>query len=126
MIEDQLAAAGLECGQIRIDCIDDGSDFFVNDLVMPVVGAVTGGLDFSNFFLPLSSNVTANSLAAARAQGAVLAYGNFITVAVNFVIIAFVLFLIVRAINAARAGASHALSRYRRPISAGRDDSSAG
>lgn len=93
-------------------------DSFVNDLVMPVVGAVTGGLDFSNFFLPLSSNVTANSLAAARAQGAVLAYGNFITVAVNFVIIAFVLFLIVRAINAARAPAPAAAAPAPAPASA--------
>ena len=71
----------------------------VNDLIMPVIGAITGGIDFSNNFVPLSSSVTAETLSAAREQGAVLAYGNFITVVVNFLIIAFVLFLLVRMIN---------------------------
>jgi len=71
----------------------------VNDLIMPVIGAITGGIDFSNVFLPLSSSVTAETLPAAREQGAVLAYGNFITVVVNFLIIAFILFLLVRMIN---------------------------
>ncbi|MBB3976164.1 large conductance mechanosensitive channel [Rhizobium azooxidifex] len=75
----------------------------VNDLVMPIVGALTGGgFDFSNYFLPLSSNVTANSLAAAREQGAVLAYGNFITVAINFIILAWIIFLMVKAVNRIR------------------------
>ena len=71
-------------------------DSLVNDIFMPVIGAITGGLDFSNYFLPLSSTVTADTLPAAREQGAVLAYGNFLTVAVNFAIVAFVLFLLVR------------------------------
>ena len=71
----------------------------VNDLIMPVIGAITGGIDFSNVFLPLASSVTAETLPAAREQGAVLAYGNFITVVVNFLIIAFILFLLVRMIN---------------------------
>ena len=72
----------------------------VNDLVMPIVGALTGGgFDFSNYFLPLSANVTATSLAAAREQGAVFAYGNFITVAINFIILAFIIFIMVRQIN---------------------------
>ena len=70
----------------------------VEDIIMPVIGAVTGGLDFSNYFLPLSKAVTANSLGEARKQGAVFAWGDFLTVAVNFLIIAFVLFLLVRAI----------------------------
>ncbi len=70
----------------------------VEDIIMPVIGAITGGLDFSNYFLPLSKAVTANSLADARKQGAVFAWGDFLTVAVNFLIIAFVLFLLVRAI----------------------------
>jgi large conductance mechanosensitive channel len=74
-------------------------DSLVNDLIMPVIGAI-GGLDFSNYFLGLSKAVDASSLAEARRQGAVLAYGNFITVVVNFLIVAFVLFLIVRAMNA--------------------------
>ncbi len=69
---------------------------------MPVIGAITGGLDFSNYYLPLSSSVTAETLPAAREQGAVLAYGNFLTVAVNFLIVAFILFLVVRALNTVR------------------------
>jgi large conductance mechanosensitive channel len=71
----------------------------VADIIMPIVGAVTGGLDFSNYFLPLSSKVTADSLVEAKKQGAVLAWGNFLTLIINFVIIAFVLFLIIRAMN---------------------------
>src|SRR5690606_39930659 len=65
----------------------------VADLFMPIVGAVTGGLDFSNYFIALSSGVTADTLEEARKQGAVFAWGNFLTVAINFLIIAWVLFL---------------------------------
>ncbi len=72
----------------------------VSDVLMPIIGAVTGGLDFSNYFIPLSKNVTATALADARKQGAVLAYGNFITLTINFLIIAGVLFLLIRAVNA--------------------------
>ncbi|MCB8822762.1 large conductance mechanosensitive channel protein MscL [Microvirga rosea] len=71
----------------------------VGDIFMPIIGAISGGLDFSNYFVPLSKNVTALSLPEAKAQGAVLAWGNFITVAINFAIIAFILFLVVKAIN---------------------------
>jgi large conductance mechanosensitive channel len=71
----------------------------VGDIIMPVIGAVTGGLDFSNYFIPLSAKVTATSLAEAKKQGAVLAYGNFLTVTLNFMIIAFVLFLVIRALG---------------------------
>jgi large conductance mechanosensitive channel len=71
----------------------------VADIFMPMVGAVAGGLDFSNYFIPLSKEVTASSLADAKKQGAVLAYGAFITVAINFIIIAFILFMVVRLIN---------------------------
>jgi large conductance mechanosensitive channel len=71
----------------------------VADIIMPVVGAVTGGLDFSNYFVPLSKSVTANALADAKKQGAVLAYGNFLTIVINFLIIAWVLFMVVRGIN---------------------------
>ena len=53
----------------------------VGDIIMPIIGAVTGGLDFSNYFMPLSSKVTATSLADAKKQGAVLAWGNFLTLA---------------------------------------------
>ena len=62
---------------------------------MPVIGAVTGGLDF----FPLSKSVTSPVLSEAKKQGPVIGWGNFLTVAVNFLIIAFVLFLVVRAIN---------------------------
>jgi large conductance mechanosensitive channel len=71
----------------------------VNDIIMPVVGAVTGGLDFSNYFIALSNNVTATAYLDAKKQGAVIGYGQFLTVALNFTIIAFVLFLIIRAMN---------------------------
>jgi large conductance mechanosensitive channel len=71
----------------------------VGDIIMPVIGAATGGLDFSNHFLALSSKVTATALADARKQGAVLAWGSFLTLIINFLIIAFALFLVVKAIN---------------------------
>jgi large conductance mechanosensitive channel len=71
----------------------------VDDIIMPVVGAIFGGFDFSNYFLPLSSEVTANTLAAAREQGAVFAYGSFLTVLINFLILAWIIFLIVKAVN---------------------------
>ena len=71
----------------------------VGDIVMPLLGAVTGGLDFSNYFLPLSHQVTAGTLAEAKKQGAVLAWGSFLTIIINFIIIAFVLFLAIRGIS---------------------------
>jgi large conductance mechanosensitive channel len=71
----------------------------VGDIIMPIVGAIFGGLDFSNMFAPLASGVTATTLDAAKEQGAVLAYGNFITAVVNFLIIAFILFMIIRMAN---------------------------
>lgn len=74
-------------------------DSLVNDVIMPVIGAVTGGLDFSNYFTPLSHNVTSHVLVDAKRQGAVLAWGNFATIVLNLLIVAFVLFLVVRAIN---------------------------
>jgi large conductance mechanosensitive channel len=71
----------------------------VGDILMPAVGSITGGLDFSNYFLPLSSKVTADSLVEAKKQGAVLAWGNFLTITINFLIVAWVLFLIVKVVN---------------------------
>jgi large conductance mechanosensitive channel len=71
----------------------------VDDLIMPIVSLLAGGLDFNNYFVGLSSNVTATSLAAAREQGAVFAYGSFITVLINFLIIAFILFQLVKVSN---------------------------
>jgi len=71
----------------------------VADIIMPVVGAITGGIDFSNYFLPLSAKVTAATLAEAKKQGAVLAWGNFVTLVINFIIIAWVLFLVIRGMS---------------------------
>ncbi|GHD14617.1 large conductance mechanosensitive channel protein MscL [Tianweitania populi] len=71
----------------------------VDDIIMPIIGAIFGGFDFSNYFLPLSSAVNAPTLAQAREQGAVFAYGSFITVVINFLILAFIIFLMVKAVN---------------------------
>ena len=70
----------------------------VGDIFMPIIGSL-GGLDFSNYFLPLSKSVSAISLMDARKQGPVLAWGNFVTMAINFLIIAWVLFMVVKGIN---------------------------
>ena len=77
-------------------------DSLVGDIFMPIIGAVTGGLDFSNYFTALSGNVTAGSLDEAKKQGAVLGWGNFITVTINFIIIAWILFLLVKGMNRLR------------------------
>ena len=72
----------------------------VGDIIMPVIGAISGGLDFSNYYLPLSAKVQSGlSYADAKKQGAVLGWGQFLTVALNFLIIAWVLFLAIRGIN---------------------------
>jgi large conductance mechanosensitive channel len=71
----------------------------VGDIIMPIVGSITGGLDFSNYFTPLSAKVTATALVDAKKQGAVLAWGNFLTLVINFLIIAWVLFLCIKGIN---------------------------
>ena len=71
----------------------------VGDIIMRIIGAVTGGRDVSNYFTPLSKAVSAGNLADAKKQGAVLAWGNFLTLTLNFIIIAFVLFLVIRAMN---------------------------
>src|ERR1700730_10697997 len=71
----------------------------VRAICTPLIGAVTGGLDFSNYFIPLSSKVTVTSLAEAKKQGAVLAWGSFLTILINFIIIAWILFLIVKLMN---------------------------
>jgi len=73
-------------------------DSVVNDLIMPLVGRVVGGLDFSNYFIPLAGQ-TATTLAEAKKAGAVFAYGNFLTVALNFVILALIIFMMVKQIN---------------------------
>jgi large conductance mechanosensitive channel len=77
-------------------------DALVADMIMPVVGALVGGFDFSNYFVPLKKSVTAATLAEAKKQGAVLAWGNFVTICINFLIIAWVLFLAVKGMNRLR------------------------
>jgi large conductance mechanosensitive channel len=72
----------------------------VNDIIMPLIGAITGGLDFSNYYTALSSKVQPGlSYVDAKKQGAVLGWGQFLTVAINFLIIAWVLFLAIKGIN---------------------------
>jgi large conductance mechanosensitive channel len=71
----------------------------VGDIIMPLIGRVTGNLDFSNYFLPLTDKVNATNLADAKKQGAVLAYGSFLTLVVNFLIVAAALFLVIRTMN---------------------------
>jgi large conductance mechanosensitive channel len=73
-------------------------DSIVGDVIMPIVSKVFGGLDFSNYFIPLVGQ-TATTLAEARKAGAVLAYGSFITVSLNFLILAFIIFIMVKQIN---------------------------
>lgn len=75
-------------------------DSLVADVIMPIVGAVTGGLDFSNYYFALSSKVQPGlAYADAKKAGAVLGWGQFLTFVVNFLIVAFVLFLVVQAMN---------------------------
>ena len=73
-------------------------DSIVKDLIMPLVGRVLGGLDFNNYYVALAGQ-TATNLADAKKAGAVFAYGSFITVAINFAILAFIIFLMVKQIN---------------------------
>jgi large conductance mechanosensitive channel len=74
-------------------------DGIVNWLIMPIVGALSGGLNFDNYFLPLNSAVNATNFADATKQGAVIGYGAFITVLINFLIVAFILFQLVKMSN---------------------------
>ena len=77
-------------------------DSIVADLIMPIIGRIFGGLDFSSYYVPLAGQAYGLPLAEAKKLGAVLAYGNFLTALVNFVILAFIIFLMVRQINRLR------------------------
>ncbi|MFC4174393.1 large conductance mechanosensitive channel protein MscL [Microvirga sp. GCM10011540] len=77
-------------------------DSLVGDIFMPIIGAITGGLDFSNYFTPLAEGVTSQTLEQAKTQGAVLAWGSFLTVTLNFVVVAWILFLVVKGMNRLR------------------------
>jgi large conductance mechanosensitive channel len=72
---------------------------FIEDIVMPIVGALFGGLDFSNYYIGLAGQAAGLTLEEAKKTGAVLSYGNFITVAVNFLILAFIIFMMVKQMN---------------------------
>jgi len=74
-------------------------DSIVNDLIMPLIGKVTGGLDFSNYYIGLNGQPAGLPLAEAKKAGAVFAYGNFITVLISFVILAFIIFMMIKQIN---------------------------
>ena len=73
-------------------------DSIVGDLIMPIVGKIFGGLDFNNYFIALSGQ-TANTLVEAKKAGAVFAYGSFITILINFLILAFIIFMMVKQMN---------------------------
>ena len=84
-------------------------DSLVSDVIMPIIGAITGGLDFSNYYIPLSAAIQGHpAYADAKKAGAVLGYGSFITAVINFLIIAFVLFLAIKQIEKLKAPASAA------------------
>lgn len=74
-------------------------DSLVADIVMPIVGKIFGGLDFANYYFPLNGQSSTLSLIEAKKAGAVLAYGNFITISLNFIILAFIIFQMVRLFN---------------------------
>jgi large conductance mechanosensitive channel len=74
-------------------------DSVVGDLIMPIVGKIFGGLDFSNMYIALNNQASGLALAEAKKAGAVFAYGNFITILINFVILAFIIFLMVKQMN---------------------------
>lgn len=74
-------------------------DSLVNDIIMPIVGKIFGGLDFSNMYVPLNGQEMGLALVEAKKAGAVLAYGNFISIVLNFIILAFVIFQMVKAVN---------------------------
>ena len=78
-------------------------DSLVADLIMPFVSLVFGGLDFANYYLPLAGQAASLTLAEAKKLGAVFAYGSFVTVTLNFFILAFVIFVMVRQINRLKA-----------------------
>ncbi|SHH40358.1 large conductance mechanosensitive channel [Massilia sp. CF038] len=74
-------------------------DSLVADVIMPPIGLLFGGLDFASYYLPLNGQAMGLSLAEAKKLGAVLAYGNFFTVLLNFIILAFVIFQMIRLMN---------------------------
>lgn len=81
----------------------------VEDLIMPPIGKALGNLDFTNLYMPLSDKITPGlALADAKKLGPVFAYGNFLTVTINFLIVAFCIFLLVKGINKMKKPAPNA------------------
>ncbi len=74
-------------------------DSLVNDIIMPIIGKIFGGLDFSNMYIPLNGQAMGLALVEAKKAGGVLAYGNFISIVINFIILAFVIFQMVKMVN---------------------------
>lgn len=74
-------------------------DSLVGDIIMPIIGKIFGGLDFSNMYIPLNGQEIGMALVEAKKAGAVIAYGNFITIVLNFIILAFIIFQMVRMMN---------------------------
>jgi large conductance mechanosensitive channel len=74
-------------------------DSIVGDLIMPIISKIFGGLDFSSYYIGLAGQAAGLPLAEAKKAGAVLAYGNFITIALNFIILAFIIFMMVKQMN---------------------------
>lgn len=74
-------------------------DSLVQDIIMPVVGKILGGLDFTSYYIPLNHQDPHLPLAEAKKLGAVLAYGNFLTILLNFLLLAFIIFQLIRFIN---------------------------
>jgi large conductance mechanosensitive channel len=77
-------------------------DSIVQDLIMPVISKLIGGLDFNNYYLPLNHQGTQLTLAEAKKAGAVFAYGSFLTILINFLILAFIIFQMVRILQKAK------------------------
>lgn len=86
-------------------------DSMVNDLIMPLIGKVTGGLDFSNYYIGLNGQPSGLPLVEAKKIGAVFAYGNFITVLIYFIILAFIIFIMIRQMNRIKREASPAAAK---------------
>jgi len=86
-------------------------DSLVQDVIMPPIGKLFGGLDFANYYIPLNNQAYNLPLAEAKKAGAVLAYGNFLTILLNFVLLAFVIFQMVRLINRLRGPAEAAAAK---------------
>jgi large conductance mechanosensitive channel len=83
-------------------------DSLVQDIIMPIIGRIFGGLDFANHYFALNGQATTLTLVEAKKAGAVLAYGNFLTILLNFLILAFIIFQMVRLVNKFRTAAAPA------------------